>query len=767
MSSLEENLINLYEYKNSSKDFVLTEDGYNQYNNSKDGFFNKVKNYATDTFNTYKQIGETALKYNQDIGTGMMRGGAKLAEGVGSLGMATLEKLDLVSNNSVQEFGEYFKNNIYPNIGDTETMAGGFAEGLTQYMTPGVGYYKLFNGILQSRKILGPIVRGLMTEGATVATAQVAGDPNLVGFFVDVFKVDKTQADSMAKEFVNWLATPEEDYTADSVFEEKIKSIIADGPIGPVGEFVGPALTLFGKIFKKGKNDPEVMQEFKSLSASATPEELKDGYGSSKEYFDKNEIKEGVDVASIKEPNSTVKLTQKETDYISSLIKDGEIYEYAPSLKIENGNLLLHTDDVAELDKFFDEVTNLEFSSVGGSGANTIPPNIRNGKVLDKILKNQNDQLNLLKQNGSLAVNMIIENQAIEGTGKIVKATNKNKVMLDDVINYFDTNQKTLDIKNPDDYKTIVNNSVEEINYQLDQEVTGAGWYDKDVNDAMSMLDDYVPVIKEQPILKELVPFFTAIASPGTPVGSDWAVAVKLLKQYADTGTLPKTNPETGLGWTRRPHLKTQLEFTEKFIEQYGLKQFLLFLETPTTVKEVNAMRTAFGFNKMAGAMNKEILGADMFGPKVGPFMKNLKGLSDNNVPDIWFTRGFNRKAGNMYITTKDGVKSNADQPRNNAEREIMNQMIKDVSEIVGFNMRDTQAILWYFEQGLYTKLGVKSEPKSYADVTRKIIEGKANDSTGSLSTSAKNETIQNEGLEANKDTKGVVTDIPSNEGVQ
>ena len=98
---------------------------------------------------------------------------------------------------------------------------------------------------------------------------------------------------------------------------------------------------------------------------------------------------------------------------------------------------------------------------------------------------------------------------------------------------------------------------------------------------------------------------------------------------------------------------------------------------------------------------------------------------------------------------------------------EIMDQMIKDVSEMVGFNMRDTQAILWYFEQGLYTKLGVKSEPKSYSDVTRKIIEGKANDSTGSLSTSAKNETIQNEGLEANKNTKGVVTDIPSNEGVQ
>lgn len=289
MSSLEEQYQNYLDFKNGNQDYLLTEDGYSLINNSKQGFFEKVtgsvKDYATDTMETYKKAGDTILKYNQDIGTGIMRGGAKLIEGVGSLGLSTLEKLDLVGDGSVQEFGEFFKNNIYPNIGETETMAGGFAEGLTQYMTPGIGYYKLFGTLLQGRKIVGPIVRGLLAETATVGTAQVAGDPNMVGFFMDVFKVDKTQAETISQEFFNWLGTPEEDYNADAVFEEKIKAIIADSPMGPVGEFIAPALKLFGKVFKKGKNDPEIMEEFKSLSASATPEELKEGFKTTQPFY--------------------------------------------------------------------------------------------------------------------------------------------------------------------------------------------------------------------------------------------------------------------------------------------------------------------------------------------------------------------------------------------------------------------------------------------------------------------------------------------------
>mgnify|MGYP003109472996 FL=1 len=313
----------------------------------------------------------------------------------------------------------------------------------------------------------------------------------------------------------------------------------------------------------------------------------------------------------------------------------------------------------------------------------------------------------------------------ITGTGK------NNKVKVDDIILYFD-NQPKLDITNEQDFSTMVDIGVKEINYQLKQDITGIGWYDKDVAEAMEIASKANPKIGNNANIKDLIPFLTAIASPGTPVGADWTVAVKLANIYADTGKLPNMNPETGAGWTRRPAIKSQLLFTQAYIDKFGLEEFLSFLSTQTTVKEVNALRKDLGFKPIAGAMGKQIYGADMFGPKVGPFMANLMGTSDNNVPDIWFTRGFNRKAGNMFIVTKEGDKSVAGQPRNLKEREIMNNYIDQIAAQVGLNRRDTQAVLWYFEQGLYTKLGVKSEPKSYADATKKIF-GEVNVEDGGI----------------------------------
>ena len=61
---------------------------------------------------------------------------------------------------------------------------------------------------------------------------------------------------------------------------------------------------------------------------------------------------------------------------------------------------------------------------------------------------------------------------------------------------------------------------------------------------------------------------------------------------------------------------------------------------------------------------------------------------------------------------------------------------MNEISKEVGESVRDTQSVLWYFEQGLYTKLGVKSEPKSYANVAEdflKAAEETTNDTDGSL----------------------------------
>ena len=96
-----------------------------------------------------------------------------------------------------------------------------------------------------------------------------------------------------------------------------------------------------------------------------------------------------------------------------------------------------------------------------------------------------------------------------------------------------------------------------------------------------------------------------------------------------------------------------------------------------------------------------------------------------------------NRRTGDMFIRDKDGkILSFADTPRTETERVLWNGFMDELAEMSNLSVDDTQAILWYFEQLLYTHLGVKSEPKSYADVAKKFLEEaekEANDSDGGV----------------------------------
>ena len=101
------------------------------------------------------------------------------------------------------------------------------------------------------------ITRALSAEAATVGTAQVPMDPNFVSFMSEMFGIDTEQADSLSKEIFNYIATPETEYNADTVFKEKMKAIIGDSALGPLGEGV----MLLGKLFKGLKKQPEVVEE--------------------------------------------------------------------------------------------------------------------------------------------------------------------------------------------------------------------------------------------------------------------------------------------------------------------------------------------------------------------------------------------------------------------------------------------------------------------------------------------------------------------------
>jgi len=656
-SELDQQFLDYYKKKNDDRDYNLTNNGYEP----------TEKYWYEKAYDVIKP-GGTMDVYSKDIGKGVVRGGAKLVEGITSLAAAGAEKfilgpesmklLDPEGDGIVRDIGEFFKNEVYPRIGEVETIPGGLAEGITQFLTPGVGYYKLFNGFIKLKGVwpfVNKALNATLSEVATVGTAQVPGDPNFVGFIADFLDVDTKTANSISGEIFNYLATPadvSQGYDADTVFDEKLKGIIADAPLGPLTEILLPML---GTLIKGSK-------------------------------------------------------------------------------KIFKGN-----------DKAIQEINNKMNFSAGAA----MNPDGPLAKQIDEGSFKYEPELEGVDAYNSLSI--------MDSVTPVIKGSGKNeKVKIDDILNHFDQAPK-LDINNPDDFAKMVNQGVEEVNYQLKQEITGAGWYDKDMKIAMEKLDEINPKFKGNKDIKDFVVFLTAISSPGVNVGSDFKVAANIADIYLDTGKIPTTNPLSKQtekdvlvkmgkakvgdekGWTQRSHLKGQLEFVQKYIDQNGLANFIDFLDTPTTRRELNTLRKEYGMKPISGALDKEIYGADMFGPKVSKFMQSLMGTSDESVPDIWFTRGFNRKSGNVYTIKKDGVKASADQPRNLSERKIMDNYIEQIRNTlqneygITLNNRDTQAVLWYFEQGLYTKIGVKSEPKSYADAAKSIIDRKTNDINGGI----------------------------------
>ena len=259
MSSIDKAYENYYNYKSSDRDYILNVYGYEP---AEKNIFEKAYDVIKPggTFETEVQ---PVLK---DMGKGAVRGVAKLTEGVTTLiaagaekfilGPEALAKLDPEGDGIVKDIGEFYKRNVYDKIGDTETLAGGLTEGLAQFIVPGVGYYKLFNGLIKAKGMLPFITRALAAETATVGTAQVAGDANFVSFIAETFDIETKDAETIASRYFEYLRTPEDvtdGVTADEVLAEKWKAIQGDIVLGPVGEAIGPLLTKFFSGVKKMK----------------------------------------------------------------------------------------------------------------------------------------------------------------------------------------------------------------------------------------------------------------------------------------------------------------------------------------------------------------------------------------------------------------------------------------------------------------------------------------------------------------------------------
>tara|TARA_R100000773_G_scaffold44656_1_gene46977 strand:+ start:396 stop:2645 length:2250 start_codon:yes stop_codon:yes gene_type:complete len=323
-----------------------------------------------------------------------------------------------------------------------------------------------------------------------------------------------------------------------------------------------------------------------------------------------------------------------------------------------------------------------------------------------------------------------------EFVSNATKLKDKN-VKIPDILEFLDKGKKR-DIFNEADYKAMLDEGLQEINYQLQQEVTGEGWYDEGVRKAMEIAPKINPKFADNPDLKDLLIFTTAISSSGVNVGADFKVGLQVVDIFADTGQIPLRNPNTNLGWTQRgTNLAKQLNLANNYIQKNGLPAFLEFLHSEMTGRELNNFRKEYGnLGPASGGVRMDEIysGHRAFGPKIGEFMANLYGTDDNNVTDMWNIRGMNRlMGGSMYMRDAEGnimkdkdgkILENTGTPTKEYKN-IFDKYMTDLSNLIGKTVRDTQAIRWYLEQGLYTALGVRSVPKDYATAAQEVLDQK------------------------------------------
>jgi len=322
---------------------------------------------------------------------------------------------------------------------------------------------------------------------------------------------------------------------------------------------------------------------------------------------------------------------------------------------------------------------------------------------------------------------------------QILILSQNKKPKVEDLINYFEQNHKTiygrqLDPNVDADFDTALDAASDEVVYQLNEAVSGKGWYDSDVRKTFEILSETpgLEVLANNETLRVLWSAMAAPTSIGNKVNNNTRAVTAAFLQYLKTGKIPTEPPIagattegiSGAGWgAKQKAVASGMRVISHLVETKGLEGFADWWLSPHTLKELTDVRKAAGLGSgpagIGGGKDTIHLGARVIGDKTGQYSLNINGYQ-GTTKDMWFARSYNRHFGNMR--NPDG--SIANQPRNLPERKRMEEFSRGlVDKLVedGLSEQDAQAVLWFYEQNLFTDLGVVSRPGSFSEAAEKI----------------------------------------------
>lgn len=323
---------------------------------------------------------------------------------------------------------------------------------------------------------------------------------------------------------------------------------------------------------------------------------------------------------------------------------------------------------------------------------------------------------------------------------EISQAKGNKKPKIEDLVDFFEEEHvniygRKLDPTSDQDFDVAVDAAADEIQYQMDQSVSGRGWYDEDVNKTFLTLSKVSGLedLANNETLRIIWSAFAAPTSIGNKVDLNTRAATAAFLQYLKTGKVPVNPPAAGAttegikgaGWGRKQQsVGAGMKVISHLIDELGPEGFADWWLSPHTLKELTDVRKAAGLSGgpsgLSGGKDSVHLGAMVLGDKTGRYSLNINGYK-GTTKDVWFSRSYNRHFGDMR--NPDG--SIAGGPRNQTERRRMEEFTARLLDRIrqeGLSEQDAQAILWFYEQNLFTDLGVVSRPGSFSEASEKIL---------------------------------------------
>ena len=354
------------------------------------------------------------------------------------------------------------------------------------------------------------------------------------------------------------------------------------------------------------------------------------------------------------------------------------------------------------------------------------PKNIRSVDAM--FDPSQSDSSNLLAQ------------PAIRRKNKRLKP-GKKKVTVKEVGEFFDElhlkkNGEVWSYDNPEHVRQVTNRLNAEFRYQMEEDVMGLGWYDEDFANTLELTMKIIPELRDNPPLQRLLSVVAAILSNGNKAKKNWEYAAESMVHFLDEGSFPLRNPDSGKVYgIRGQNISKHLDLLNKMVADLGVDQTSELMLQPHTIKELRVIKKKYGGGAIEGVQTDIRLGVVMFGEKIGPFMMNMNGIHEVTI-DSWMTRQANRHFGKMVDHTGNESTGLTGAPKNAKERAVMKKMINAVAKRNKVTPQDAQAVLWYYEQQLFSSLGTNSTPEAFSDgaktwINKREQEGKRRSESG------------------------------------